>query len=188
MKIRSNFGMLHSENLTPHRAIWTLAAISAVVGCISVAMLFGDGPALYRRHHQGAAAGLLLQLRLSVARRDGGHAEQPADGHAGVELRHVPALRAQLRDLHGGVPQPRDVQPGQAPVHPALRAARQSGLHGVLSDRTVHGIRHQDGTAARTRESPLSGASTAEFTSCRPARRKAGRRWWERRAGAPPRH
>ena len=26
----------------PHRAIWTLAAISAVVGCISVSVLFGD--------------------------------------------------------------------------------------------------------------------------------------------------
>jgi amino acid transporter len=45
-EVPQHFGMLHSENLTPHRAIWTLAAISAVVGCISVAMLFGDAPAL----------------------------------------------------------------------------------------------------------------------------------------------
>jgi hypothetical protein len=37
--------MLHSNNLTPHRAIWTLAAISAVIGCIAVAMLFGDASA-----------------------------------------------------------------------------------------------------------------------------------------------
>jgi amino acid transporter len=41
-----HFGMLHSENLTPHRAIWTLATISAVIGCVSVLMLFGDAPAL----------------------------------------------------------------------------------------------------------------------------------------------
>src|SRR5215471_10973467 len=40
-----HFGMLHSKNLTPHRAIWTLAAISAVVGCIAVAMAFGDAGA-----------------------------------------------------------------------------------------------------------------------------------------------
>ena len=33
-EVPEHFGMLHSENLTPHRAIWTLAAISAVVGCI----------------------------------------------------------------------------------------------------------------------------------------------------------
>jgi APA family basic amino acid/polyamine antiporter len=45
-EVPEHFGMLHSENLTPHRAIWTLAAISAVVGCIAVAMLFGDAPAL----------------------------------------------------------------------------------------------------------------------------------------------
>ena len=29
-------GLLHSKNLTPHRAIWTLAMISAVVGCLTV--------------------------------------------------------------------------------------------------------------------------------------------------------
>jgi len=45
-EVPEHFGMLHSENLTPHRAIWTLATISAVVGCIAVVMLFGDAPAL----------------------------------------------------------------------------------------------------------------------------------------------
>ena len=40
-----SFGVLHSSNLTPHRAIWTLAAISAVVGCVTVAVYFGDGAA-----------------------------------------------------------------------------------------------------------------------------------------------
>ena len=37
-----HFGMLHSKNLTPHRAIWTLAVISAIVGCLAVVMAFGD--------------------------------------------------------------------------------------------------------------------------------------------------
>ena len=40
-----HFGMLHSKNLTPHRAIWTLAIISAVVGCVAVGMAFGDAGA-----------------------------------------------------------------------------------------------------------------------------------------------
>jgi amino acid transporter len=44
-EVPEHFGMLHSNNLTPHRAIWTLAAISAVIGCIAVAMLFGDASA-----------------------------------------------------------------------------------------------------------------------------------------------
>jgi basic amino acid/polyamine antiporter, APA family len=45
-EVPEHFGMLHSKNLTPHRAIWTLAAISAVVGCLTVSMLFGDASAL----------------------------------------------------------------------------------------------------------------------------------------------
>jgi amino acid transporter len=44
-EVRGHFGLLHSKNLTPHRAIWTLAAISAVVGCIAVSVAFGDGGA-----------------------------------------------------------------------------------------------------------------------------------------------
>ncbi|MGH9358403.1 MAG: APC family permease [Terriglobia bacterium] len=41
-EVPGHFGLLHSKNLTPHRAIWTLATISAVIGCIAVSMMFGD--------------------------------------------------------------------------------------------------------------------------------------------------
>jgi amino acid transporter len=44
-EVPEHFGLLHSKNLTPHRAIWTLAAISAVVGCVGVMMAFGDAGA-----------------------------------------------------------------------------------------------------------------------------------------------
>jgi basic amino acid/polyamine antiporter, APA family len=44
-EVRGNLGLLHSTNLTPHRAIWTLAAISAVIGCVGVSIAFGDGGA-----------------------------------------------------------------------------------------------------------------------------------------------
>jgi APA family basic amino acid/polyamine antiporter len=44
-EVPGHFGILHSKNLTPHRAIWTLAVISAVVGCLTVVMYFGDGSA-----------------------------------------------------------------------------------------------------------------------------------------------
>jgi basic amino acid/polyamine antiporter, APA family len=40
-----HFGLLHSKNLTPHRAIWGLATISAVVGCLAVVLAFGDAGA-----------------------------------------------------------------------------------------------------------------------------------------------
>ena len=38
-EVPEHFGMLHSETLTPHRAIWTLAIISAIFGCLAV--IFG---------------------------------------------------------------------------------------------------------------------------------------------------
>jgi amino acid transporter len=44
-EVRGHFGVLHNKNLTPHNAIWTLAVISAVIGCIAVAVPFGDGSA-----------------------------------------------------------------------------------------------------------------------------------------------
>jgi amino acid transporter len=44
-EVPEHFGLLHDRNLTPHRAIWTLAAISAVVGALSVVLAFGDGGA-----------------------------------------------------------------------------------------------------------------------------------------------
>jgi len=44
-EVPEHFGFLHGKNLTPHRAIWTLAAISAVIGCIGVVMAFGDAGA-----------------------------------------------------------------------------------------------------------------------------------------------
>ena len=43
-EVPNHFGMLHGRNLTPHRAIWTLAGISAVVGIFAVLFYF-CGPA-----------------------------------------------------------------------------------------------------------------------------------------------
>lgn len=45
-EVPEHFGLLHSEKLTPHRAIWTLAGISAAVGCIALAFAFGDAGAM----------------------------------------------------------------------------------------------------------------------------------------------
>ncbi|MEO7143928.1 MAG: APC family permease, partial [Bryobacteraceae bacterium] len=45
-EVPEHFGLLNAKSLTPQRAIWTLAAISAVVGCIAVLNPFGDGGAL----------------------------------------------------------------------------------------------------------------------------------------------
>jgi amino acid transporter len=44
-EVPEHFGMLHDKNLSPHRAIWVLAFISIVIGCISLLVVFGDGAA-----------------------------------------------------------------------------------------------------------------------------------------------
>src|SRR5271165_857696 len=44
-ELSGNLGALHTQNLTPHRAIWTLAVISAALGCVSLLMVFGDAGA-----------------------------------------------------------------------------------------------------------------------------------------------
>ncbi|MGP8172993.1 MAG: APC family permease [Terracidiphilus sp.] len=40
-----HFGMLHAKSLSPRRAIWTLAVISAVIGVIAVSLVFADASA-----------------------------------------------------------------------------------------------------------------------------------------------
>jgi APA family basic amino acid/polyamine antiporter len=45
-ELSAGLGSLHHKTLTPHRAIWTLAAIAAVLGCLGVAVLFGNAGAL----------------------------------------------------------------------------------------------------------------------------------------------
>jgi amino acid transporter len=43
-EVPAHFGMVHGKTLTPHRAIWTLATISAIIGIVCVAFNF-CGPA-----------------------------------------------------------------------------------------------------------------------------------------------
>ncbi|MGD0801769.1 MAG: APC family permease [Terracidiphilus sp.] len=40
-----HFGLLHAKSLTPRRAIWTLAAISAAIGVVAVSLVFADAGA-----------------------------------------------------------------------------------------------------------------------------------------------
>jgi basic amino acid/polyamine antiporter, APA family len=44
-EVPEHFGLLHGANLTPHRAIWTLATISAVLGGFGALLFFGGGSA-----------------------------------------------------------------------------------------------------------------------------------------------
>jgi len=45
-EVPEHFGLLHEKNLSPHRAIWTLAVISAIFGVLALLNLFGDAGAI----------------------------------------------------------------------------------------------------------------------------------------------
>jgi amino acid transporter len=40
-----HFGILHAESLSPRKAIWTLAVISAVIGVVAISLFLGDAGA-----------------------------------------------------------------------------------------------------------------------------------------------
>lgn len=51
-EVPSHFGLLHGKTLSPHRAIWTLAVLSAIVGIITVTVyLGGTTPAALDKHN-----------------------------------------------------------------------------------------------------------------------------------------
>jgi amino acid transporter len=51
-EVPTHFGMLHGKTLSPHRAIWTLAVISAILGAVTVAIyLGGTTPAALDKHN-----------------------------------------------------------------------------------------------------------------------------------------
>jgi basic amino acid/polyamine antiporter, APA family len=45
-ELAGNLGVLHTKNLTPHRSIWTLCIISAIIGAFSIVLYFCGGAAL----------------------------------------------------------------------------------------------------------------------------------------------
>ena len=98
-EVPEHFGMLHEKNLSPHRAIWVLAIISAVIGVIGLTMAFGDAGSANRRRDSGPAARPFVQLRIHNSRQDGSAAQFPAYGNSGIQLRHVPSLWLELHNL-----------------------------------------------------------------------------------------
>ncbi len=65
-EVPEHFGILHEKNLSPHRAIWALAIISAIIGCVVVSMAFGDGGAPTDAAIQALPHGILSSFGYST--------------------------------------------------------------------------------------------------------------------------
>ncbi len=45
-EVPEHFGILHEKNLSPHKAIWTLAVVTIIFGCLGLVTYFGDATAV----------------------------------------------------------------------------------------------------------------------------------------------
>ena len=101
-EVPGHFGMLHGKTLTPHRSIWTLAILSAVIGIVTVAVYLGGttpAPLDPKYHNFWYSFGIFSDpATLRQAAEHAGHR------HAGEQLRDVPALHAHLHHRHRGLP------------------------------------------------------------------------------------
>ena len=81
-EVPEHFGMLHGENLTPHRAIWVLATISAVLGAYARAVLLRRRLGARRQDDRDAAAQHLVRDGDELERVAGVAAQRLAAGNA----------------------------------------------------------------------------------------------------------
>jgi hypothetical protein len=112
-----HFGMLHAKSLSPRKAIWTLAVISAVIGVIAVSLVFGDAGAPTDATIAALPHGIFSSFGYLSHDTVGRAAQLAADHHAHLQLRHLHPLRAQLLPVHRGLPQAPRLQLRQAPAH-----------------------------------------------------------------------
>jgi len=89
-EVPGHFGMLHGKRLTPYRAIWTLAAISAVIGIATVVVYLGGttpSPLEDKYHNVWYAFGIFEPS--TYARLPNTLVDRDAD----QQLRHLPPLQ-----------------------------------------------------------------------------------------------
>ena len=100
-EVPEHFGMLHGENLTPHRAIWTLAGISAVIGILSIVFNFCGPAALTDDVIKALPHNIWYSFGIFGHDLAAKIPQSLLDRHADEQLRHVPALHDDVhrRDL-----------------------------------------------------------------------------------------
>ena len=92
-EVPEHFGMLHGENLTPHRAIWVLATISAVLGAYAALYYFAGGSAPDDKTIATLPHNIWYSIGHELQRVAVGVAQRACCWSRCLELRHLPALR-----------------------------------------------------------------------------------------------
>ena len=146
-EVPSHFGLLHGRNLTPHRAIWTLAIISAVIGCFAV-LLYLCGPGVpdamdtaltdAQKHSVWYPSFLLFSKDLAGKLPNSLLIVTLVSNFGTFMLYGLTCLIAIVafreHKSFSGV---------KHFLHPRVRVAGQPGVHGVLPGRSVHRVGHE---------------------------------------------
>ena len=186
-EVPEHFGFLHGKNLTPHRAIWTLAIISAVVGCHRRLMAFGDAGApadcVIKALPHGFWSSFGYATHDKMAALPNSLLTMTLASNFGTFLLYALSCIICMVAYHNHPNFSAD-----SPLrHSGLRPAGEPGLHGVLPGRPLHGHRHQDGTAAGAGNRAGLGDLRRHLLRPLSTRRRAGRRWSPRVKPTPPR-
>ena len=96
--------MLHGDNLTPHRAIWTLATISAVLGAFAALFFFCGSAAPDDKTIATLPHSIWYALGIRFKRDPVCAAKRAFAGDTDFQLWNVRALRHDQRHLHSGLP------------------------------------------------------------------------------------
>ena len=144
-EVPEHFGMLHEKNLSPHRAIWALAVISAIFGVVALLNLFGDAGAIADTTLQALPHGFWSSFGYAshdtMAKLPNSLLTITLASNFGTFLLYMLSCVTCIFCYKG--------HPNYSFVRhmliPYFRHCREPDLHGSLHRAAVHGIRHQDG-------------------------------------------
>ena len=144
-----HFGILHAESLSPRKAIWTLAWISAVIGVIAVSLVFGDAGAPTDAAIAALPHGIFSSWGYlphdTLAALPNSLLAITLTSNFGTFILYALSCFLCIVAYH----ERPDYSFAQALAHSRLRTAGQPGLHGLLPGRPGLQPGHLQGTAAR---------------------------------------
>ena len=103
-EVPEHFGMLHGQRLTPHRSVWTLGIISAVIGIACVFLNFCGGAAQSDDAIKGISSTFFGSFGILGHDTAAQHSAGAPRIHPGEQLRHVPAVHDDVHRGHRRVP------------------------------------------------------------------------------------